>query len=204
MSKYTPKNEWHPKIQQFDINEIVEGGESGIDNIPHHQLADCIFYLLTRLSLVEASVNYLIAGVAPNPDDGTVEPDPADNPLGEWIITKGPSVAPARWGGISEIYAVHSSGQKIKDVTLTTQSHRASDGVLGLLVPMTPVDTNDTGEVVLKGMPGYFDIFEEYPEVDFIISAPNTTTLTTRYYMWDGNPHGTGPAGTGGNANQTE
>lgn len=53
MSSYTPKDKWHPTIRQFDINEIVEGGSTGLDNIPHQQLADNLLHLEKRIAAIE-------------------------------------------------------------------------------------------------------------------------------------------------------
>ncbi len=74
MSNYTPKDKWHPQIRQFDINEIVEGGEVGLDNIPHQQLADCLFHLKKRIENIETKGGTITVPNAPTittTDQGT-------------------------------------------------------------------------------------------------------------------------------------
>ena len=66
MSTYTPKDKWHAGIRQFDINEIVEGGSTGLDNIPHQELADNLFHILKRLEVVEKKGNIITSPNAPS------------------------------------------------------------------------------------------------------------------------------------------
>lgn len=58
MSNYKPKDKWHSTIRQFDINEIVEGGSTGLDNIPHQQLADNLLHLEKRIAAIEEGGGY--------------------------------------------------------------------------------------------------------------------------------------------------
>ena len=74
MSTYTPKDQWHGGIRQFDINEIVEGGSAGLDNIPHQELADNLFHLMKRLEVVERKGGVITLPNAPSittTDQGT-------------------------------------------------------------------------------------------------------------------------------------
>lgn len=49
MVAITEKAEWVEQIRQIEANDPVQGGENGIDNIPHQQLANRTAYLKNRL-----------------------------------------------------------------------------------------------------------------------------------------------------------
>ena len=115
MSEYTPIEKWHPTINEFDINDIVEGGSTGIDNIPHQQLADNLLHLSLKMKLLEDTVSFIIPALLPTlpvvpPVVGTTGPE--ENPLGEWVIDTPPSNNHYwGWNGVIGISATHSSGK---------------------------------------------------------------------------------------------
>lgn len=49
MVAITEKAEWSAQIRQIEEDDPVQGGENGIDNIPHQQLANRTAYLKERL-----------------------------------------------------------------------------------------------------------------------------------------------------------
>lgn len=49
MVTITERAEWVEQIRQIEANDPVQGGENGIDNIPHQQLANRTAYLKNRL-----------------------------------------------------------------------------------------------------------------------------------------------------------
>ncbi|WP_201585226.1 hypothetical protein [Psychrobacter sp. HII-4] len=133
MSSYTPKDKWHPTIRQFDINEIVEGGSTGLDNIPHQQLADNLLHLEKRIAAIEEG-----SGSTP-PDTGggdtggqPTDPNPTDPnalPAGDWIVTK--TSSEPDWQGAARHFEIkHSSGESIPDVTVRARQRVSSTGQL--------------------------------------------------------------------------
>lgn len=181
MSEYTPKNEWHPAIRQFDINEIVEGGELGLDNIPHQQLADNQHFIANRILRLEGFMDSISAitpdvelppdGDLPNAGGDTVPVGPS---VGEWFIdndsftpSKAFAVLPWQWDPKATVEnsaarttgsfsVTHSSGQKITDIEVAVR-HVSANGD-----PAKPADsiknlkTDDTGKGLLKYRFGYF------------------------------------------------
>ena len=45
MVAITEQAVWVEQIRQIEVNDPVQGGENGIDNIPHQQLANRTAYL---------------------------------------------------------------------------------------------------------------------------------------------------------------
>lgn len=209
MSEYIPQNQWHPAIRQFDINEIVEGGEAGLDNIPHHQLADCVWHLLDRIVKNENSIKAILQGVTPNitPGVGEETPLPDANPLGEWTIEGFSKVSALSTFGLFFVTLKHSSGQQIAGVRPSSEQIRASDGYLGGVSSTSRngsdagYTTDAEGRVTLPFYIGHRP--DGWPEMNIKVEAPNTTTFESRLYIWNGVPANLTP-GSGGNANQTE
>ena len=70
MSEYNPVPVYHPSVRLFDLNEYVEGGPNGLDNLPSKQLADNIEFLLRRIVALEQVT----------PDAPLVPPPPVPEP----------------------------------------------------------------------------------------------------------------------------
>lgn len=56
MANIIETNEWTGTIYSIDINDPVIGGENGIDNIPHIQLANRTIYLKARMEAVASEL----------------------------------------------------------------------------------------------------------------------------------------------------
>ena len=70
MADIIETDEWEDGIYQLEEQDFVQGGESGIDNLPHKALANRTFFLKNTLELLDAKVdskptgfkNYVING----------------------------------------------------------------------------------------------------------------------------------------------
>ena len=135
------------------------------------------------------------------PDDG-LPPVVIPNPTGGWTVETPPRVLPYKYSGLSGLALVHNSGQKVFDVQLEIKQIRISDGYQDPNGYRSTRDTDENGRIsidtLIKYDPGSFS------KADYIVTSPNTTAFTQRYYIWDGTPYSSTGGGGGGNENQTE
>lgn len=64
MFNLTELNQWDANVQGFDITDVVEGGASGIDNVPLKQLANRTTYLKDNIGRFEGVTVKTITSVA--------------------------------------------------------------------------------------------------------------------------------------------
>lgn len=202
MSEYTPQNIWHGKIRQFEVNEIVEGGIDGIDNIPHHELADCIFYLFERLKLSELAIGLLskaevttpVPGNPPGggglPDVGVTPPEPvtpppaSQNPSGTWTVTQVTPPLIASGHGVTQNYtyiARHSSGQQITGVSIAWGQFPTTDKSAIATQNLEVRNTDASGVLSFTVNPGYFPVYRQQAVVN--ISAQNSTNYKREFVL---------------------
>lgn len=146
MSEYQPKAMWHESIRQFDVNEIVEGGVTGLDNLPHQQLADNFQYLLQRLILTESALGLLAPDTPLVPDpDGPIDSSDG-NPTGDWLIEiLTPPVHAPEWAPSFIFRATHSSGQRVDNVVVAMRQLNASANINTLPHDLTNWNPNVQG-----------------------------------------------------------
>jgi|GEM_PF-3625525 len=159
MSKYTPIDKWHGEIRQFDVNELVEGGTTGLDNIPHQQLADSLFHLKKRIEAIEKR-----GGIVILPDAASIITTDKGNGAGDVTFRDN---SPATDGKPVSIEQIIRSGVGCGNVTNTKKTGTVSNGQLtvGFVSPadiaaediceVKYVATNTaTGETVTKVIQG--------------------------------------------------
>lgn len=172
MSNYTPKDVWHPAIRQFDINEIVEGGDNGLDNIPHQQLADCILHLKNRLEAVENG-SYTPPDTGGGDTGGGDPNDPGTIPTGTWtaiLATPEPN-----WQSAARVVNIrHTSTARIEGIEVSCWQRNSSSGVESPVhVPTTQYTLRQDSAIEWTWPLKYF--ISSYDQLVISINHPDMT-----------------------------